>query len=292
MVSRLLVSFSGGETSAYMTKLIHERWHNRYSEIVTVFANSSQENEQTLDFVKSCDDEFGWGVVWVEAEVNENAGHGTRHKQTDYAGADRVGDVFEAVIAKYGIPGPGFPHCTRELKQRPITSYVRSIGWGAGSYHTAIGIRVDEIDRMSNDDSLIYPLISEWPTRKIDINEFWASQAFRLPLKGYQGNCKWCWKKSLRKQMTIIRETPDAFDFPERMEAKYPMAGPNPRGEIKRFFRERRTVEDIRALAETTSFTPASDDAREYQTDIFSALALDLGGDCDDGCEIDFGAAA
>ena len=294
-MTRLLVSFSGGETSAYMTKLIHERWHNRYSEIVTVFANATQENDETLEFVQQCDDFYGWGVVWVEAAIDPERGSGTKHRVVDFATADRVGGVFEEMIAKYGIPGPGFPHCTRELKLNPIRSCARSIGWEAGSYDTAIGIRVDEIDRMeanAAESRIIYPLVSDWPTRKIDINEHWVRQPFRLQLKGYQSNCKTCWKKSLRKHLTIMKETPEAFDFFELMEAKYPKAGANPNDEVKRFFRQHRSVADIRELAATVPFTPATDDAREYQTDIFSALALDLSSDCDEGCEVNFGDAA
>ncbi len=270
--------------------MIHERWRNRYDRIVTIFANATQETRETVVFAKRCDDAFKWNVVCVEAVVSDVAGEGTKHRVVDFPKLDMDGGVFEEVIAKYGIPGPGFLHCTRELKERPITSYVRSIGWEAGTYDTAIGIRADEVDRCNPDARrlrLIYPLIG-WGIRKTDVNEFWASQPFRLNIKGYQGNCRWCWKKSLRKHLTIMRETPDAFEFPERMEAAYPRAGSNPRNEEKRFFRERRTVADIRKLAATTKFEPASDDAREYQTDLFSPLALDVGGDCDEGCEVSF----
>ncbi|ALN73509.1 hypothetical protein [Aureimonas sp. AU20] len=291
---RLLISFSAGESSALMTKLIKERWGTRYDRIETVLANTAQESEETLIFALRCEQAFGWGTVWLEAVVDPEPGEGTKHHVVSFSTADRAGGVFEAVIAKYGIPGPGFLHCTRELKQRPITSYARSIGWEAGSYDTAIGIRADEIDRCdphARELRLLYPLIG-WGIRKTDVNEFWAAQPFRLNLKGYQGNCRWCWKKSLRKHLTIMQETPDAFDFPERMEAAYPMAGSNPRNQVKRFFRESRTVADLRHLAATTQFEPASDDAREYQTDLFSPLALDLGGDCDEGCEVSFGEAA
>lgn len=293
--SRLLVSFSGGETSALMTKLIHERWRDRYGEMITVFANTGQENDQTLDFVERCDREWRWNVVWVEAITNPQPGRGVQAKVVDHASADRDGVVFEAMIAKHGIPGPGFAHCTRELKERAITSYVRSLGWRHGSYDTAIGIRIDEIDRMNPsaaEKRLVYPLVNPFPHRKIDVNEFWARNGWRLDLKGYQGNCRWCWKKSLRKHLTIMSETPEAYSFPERMEATYPMAGANPRNEPKRFFRDRLTVADIRRLAAEGQFEPAQDDAREYQVDIFCGLALDVGGGCEDSCEVEFGDAA
>lgn len=236
--SRLLISFSGGETSALMTKLIHERWRDRYDEIITVFANTGQENEQTLEFVQRCDEAWGWGTVWVEGVTDPRPGHGVTARIVDFATGDREGRVFEAMIAKHGIPGPGFIHCTRELKERAITSYARSIGWSAGSYDTAIGIRIDEIDRMSptaREKRLVYPLVKPWPMTKAAVNTFWDRQPWRLDLRGYQGNCRWCWKKSLRKHLTIMSETPDAFDFPERMERLYPMAGANPRNEEKGF---------------------------------------------------------
>jgi hypothetical protein len=292
---RLLISFSGGETSALMTKIIHERWQARYDEIVTVFANTGQENEETLEFVQRCDEAWAWNVVWVEAITDPRSGKGVRARVVDFSTADRTGAVFEAMIAKHGIPGPGFVHCTRELKERAITAYVRSIGWKAGTYDTAIGIRVDEIDRMNpqaREKRLLYPMVSPFPRRKVDVNDFWIRQNWRLPLKGYQGNCRTCWKKSLRKLLTIMVETPEAFDFFERMEATYPLAGANPRNEPKRFFRGKLTVADIRRLAAEGNFEPAEDDARQYQTDLLHGFDLDLGGGCSESCEVEFGEAA
>lgn len=292
---RLLISFSGGETSALMARLIHERWHNRYDEIITVFANTGQENEETLQFVQQCDDAYGWGVIWIEAVTDPQRGKGVTAKVVDFSTANRDGAPFEAMISKLGIPGPGFAHCTRELKERAITSYCRSIGWGAGTYDTAIGIRIDEVDRANpsaRQKRLLYPLASEWPRRKPDVNAHWDCQPFRLRLKGYQGNCRTCWKKSLRKHLTIMSETPDAYDFFERMEATYPKTGANPRDEEKRFFRDRLKVADIRRLAAEGNFEPAEDDAAVYQTDMFAGLELDVGGGCEESCEVTFDDAA
>lgn len=295
MSKRLLISFSGGETSALMTKLIHEHMRSEYSEIITVFANTGQENEQTLEFVRRCDETWGWNVVWVEAVTDTTRGVGVTARVVDFASADRTGTVFEAMIAKHGIPGPGFFHCTRELKERPITAYARSIGWKAGSFDTAIGIRFDEIDRMNPNAAkqrFIYPMVKPFPHRKVDVNDFWFRQGWRLDLKGYQGNCRWCWKKSLRKHLTIMAETPEAFDFPERMEDEYPLAGANPRNERKHFFRGKLTVPDIRRLAAEGNFEPAVDDARVYQTDMLHGFELDIGAGCEDSCEVTFDDAA
>ncbi|MVA47341.1 hypothetical protein GOZ83_20000 [Agrobacterium vitis] len=274
-----------------MSKLIHDQWSYRYDEIITVFANTSQENEKTLEFVQRCDEAWGWNVVWVEAVTDPLRGKGATARVVTFETACRDGSVFEAMIAKYGIPGPGFFHCTRELKERAITAYCRSIGWVAGSYDTAIGIRIDEIDRINSKAKelrLIYPLTKEFPRSKSDVNAFFNRQSWRLGLKGYQANCIWCWKKSLRKHLTIMAENPQAFDFPERMERLYPRAGSNPRNEVKRFFRGRMKVEDIRRLAEEGNFEPAEDDAAVYQLDMFRGLELDVGGGCEESCEVNF----
>lgn len=290
---RLLISFSGGETSALMAKLVMERVAVDYDEIKCVFANTGQENEETLAFVQRCDEAFGLNVIWIEAETNPLRGVGQQARVVSLESADRNGRVFEAMIAKHGIPNKNFPHCTRELKTRPIQAHMRAIGWTPGSYDTAIGIRVDEFDRMAPDAKkkrIIYPLISPFPHRKIDVNQFWERQPFRLQLKGYEGNCKWCWKKSLRKHLTIITEHPEHYDFPERMEREKAHVGPGQTGEPRVFFREGRTAGALRRLAATTAFIPAVDDARQYQPDLFRPFNedLDIGGDCSESCEVDF----
>lgn len=223
-MSRLFISFSGGETSAYMTKWCLENYKDKYDQIVVVFANTGQENEETLEFVRDCDKHFDFNTVWVEGVVDFTKGKGVGCKIVDFETADRDGRVFEQVIQKYGIFNQAYPNCTSRLKLMPMTKYMRSIGWKNRTYDTAVGIRVDEVDRISKnyrENRIIYPLIQDNPMSKPDINAFWSNQPFRLRLKGYQGNCKWCWKKSLRKHLTLIEETPEVYEFPRKMEYKY-----------------------------------------------------------------------
>ncbi len=80
---KLLVSFSGGETSAYMAKWLIDNKSDKY-EMAFVFANTGEENEETLNFVNRCDKEWNLGVVWIEAKVNPESGKGTRHKIVNY----------------------------------------------------------------------------------------------------------------------------------------------------------------------------------------------------------------
>ena len=221
---KLLVSFSVGETSAFMAQWL---WRNKQNEfdMVFVFANTGQENEETLEFVKECSDYFGFEVHWIEGVFNKTVGIGTKSKVVDFESADREGKVFERFISIYSIPNQTNPQCTRELKAYPINHFARNVlGWKI--FYTAIGIREDEADRInpkSKELRLIYPLINRdfIPSTKQGVNLFWENQPFRLRLKGYQGNCKWCWKKSIKKLQKIAFENPEKFDFPLRMEQKY-----------------------------------------------------------------------
>ena len=113
---KLAISFSGGKTSAYMTKWLIDNKVNDYDDYVITFSNTGQENEETLRFINLCDKEWGLNVVWLEAVVNPLPGIGTKHKIVTYETASRNGEPFEAVIKKYGIPNQTFQTCNREMK--------------------------------------------------------------------------------------------------------------------------------------------------------------------------------
>lgn len=292
-IKRLLISFSGGETSGYMLSWCQRNIFDRYEDVQVVFANTGQEREETLRFVDKCSRLFDVPVVWLEADVDMTPKAGTRHKIVDFESADRRGRVFEDMIKKYGIPNAAYPHCTRELKLSPITSYCRSIGWAKGSYHVAIGIRVDEIDRMDDkakEKGIIYPLITGSPTTKPMINKFWSNMPFKLGLKGYEGNCSWCWKKSLRKHFTLLSEIPDIYDFPAKMEAVHGCAGANKTGEPRVFFRQNTsTVMLIDQFGKAGDFQKAGDDALvSDQEDWVGFSDLDYSGQCSESCEVVF----
>jgi hypothetical protein len=272
-MKNLLVSFSGGETSAFMAQWLNNHYEELgYENIVFVFANTGLENEQTLEFVERCDKHFGWGVQWIEAEVYQGMRKQSGYYMTDFDNASRKGEPFESVIKKYGIPNQAFPHCTRELKQSPIKAFSKQ--WFNGEkYHTAIGIRIDEMDRMNakaKEMGFIYPLIDSKmiPASKPMVNFYWRSMPFRLDLKGYQGNCATCWKKSDKKLFQIAKENPDAFEFMNRMESVNGWVGPEFKkdyeGKTKRtFFRGKRNTGQI--LEQAKNFNgQVSDDASFY----------------------------
>lgn len=285
---RISISFSGGRTSAVMTKLILDNYP--HAEKVITFANTGAEHPKTLEFVHNCDKYWGFNTVWLEAVVNPDHGKGVTHKIVDFSSASRNGEPFEAMIQKYGIPNPTTPQCTARLKTDVMLSYLRSLGWKNKTYWTAIGIRADEIDRMNanyKSQMLWYPLI-DWQWDKQKVNSFMAKQPFDLDLPSDAfGNCCFCWKKSFRKLATVAQKEPWHFDFPKRMEEKYrfhkPAKAANPETGERLFYRRHRKVEDIFAIAQDSKFVPYED---SKQMSIWDEL--DLGGSCNDGCEVDF----
>ena len=135
----------------------------------------------------------------------------------------------------------------------------------------------------AEDYGFIYPLIERGWTKDM-VNAYMRKAPFDLALPNDAfGNCVWCWKKSLRKLMTVAEADPSAFDFPKRMEATYGTLNADRSKDGRRvFFREERSAEDILAMAQLP-FTPYED---SKQQTIWDEL-LDLGGACSDGCEID-----
>lgn len=227
MKKKLLISFSGGRTSAYMTKWLLENKSDEY-EMIIVFANTGKEREETLEFIRDCDKHFGFNTIWIETVMQET-GKGADFRIINFETASRNGEPFEDVIRKHGIPNIASKHCTRELKSTPIKAYIRSIGWKPKDYETAIGFRIDEPKRWNTlkkkksaiKKKHIYPLVHWLPMTKAQINAWWKTQAFDLKLKDHEGNCDLCWKKSENKLIAVIGVCPSRADWWKQMEEKY-----------------------------------------------------------------------
>jgi len=230
----IIVSFSGGRTSAYMSWWLINNMSWLY-EFKFVYANTGQEHPKTLEFIDKVDKFLGLKLTWLEAVVHHNKRKASTHKVVSYATASRTGDVFEEVIKKYGLPKMGWMHCTRELKINPIQSWMKAEGYKDA--RRALGIRFDEFRRVKNDKDYIYPLATILKTTKEDVLNFWKNQSFDLEITEEQGNCWFCYKKSDKKLHKIATETPEAFTWIHEMESKYK--------ENLSIFRHHRTVDNI-----------------------------------------------
>lgn len=217
------ISFSGGLTSAYMTKRMIDELSNDYNFIVT-FANTGREDEKTLEFINKCDTIFGFNTVWLEADVQFNERVGTGFKIVDYKTASRKSEPFENVIKKYGIPNVAYPHCTRELKLSPMRAYLKSLGIKHTEIKTAIGIRTDEkrrVSKVAEKLNITYPLIELFNADKQTVLDFWEDQSFSLGLSEHNGNCNMCFKKSFKKLGLQLKEDPTSLDWCISMEDTY-----------------------------------------------------------------------
>jgi hypothetical protein len=216
-----VVMFSGGRTSAFLAKYIKENL--KYKDSIFVFMNTGKEREETLIFADKCDKEFNLNLIWLEANIQKDKGIGTTYKIVDFKTASRNGEPFEQMLTKYPMPNNMASNCTRELKQRPIDAYLRE-NYRGFKIVRVIGIRADEAHRKSNNadkENLIYPLCDELKVNSKFIRDWWENQSFDLKLKDYQGNCDLCFKKSLKKRLTIIKENPNVANWWEKMENKY-----------------------------------------------------------------------
>lgn len=291
MKKQLLISFSGGLTSAYMTKWLLDNLDMNQYETKVVFANTGREREETLEFIHNCDLHFGFGTIWVECITNLEHGKGVAARIVTYETASRNGEPFEESIKKHGISNVKRPFCTRELKTRTINAYMRAIGWK--KYHRAIGIRIDETDRINPNykkERIIYPLVSMVPMRKADIFSFWEQQPFTLNLKPYQGNCDCCFKKSLRKLLTIAKEEPQRFDWWVAMERKYGEYVPesqkhNPKAIPPfHFFRGNVSASEILEMSKTF-INIVKDERTEHAQLTLFGFDLDVSNGCSESCE-------
>lgn len=304
---KCIVSVSFGESSMQMAQWLQKNKSDEYN-FVYVFANTGEEEEETLLFGKKCQEYFDMPIIWVEYSDNDE-GFKIVNFDTAYRSHNEKeikllwpNHPFRKMIAKYGIPNIASIHCTRELKENPIRRYLRSIGWKANTYFTAIGYRSDEMDRINPNYKIrkhYYPLLDMAITKPM-VNFFWKNMPFRLNLKGYEGNCKTCYKKSFRKLGSIACEHPERFDFFRQMEIEYSMfindgkkAALAKKGTTLelplRFFREKKTVDDIFIIPQQEGFEISLDDKMffNYQTSILhDGTELDLNNGCVDSCEL------
>jgi len=224
-IKNIVISFSGGRTSAFMTKFILENPKYKEFNKIIVFANTGKEHPKTLDFVNKCDEYWGFNTVWLEADVQHEEGVGTKFKIVDYNTASRNGEPFKEVIRKYGIPSKQFPHCTRELKQIPIKKYIQSLGIKNDDFFMAIGIRADERNRINYNtttwNNVVYPLADEIQVDSKFIRTWFDKQPFDLEIKDYEGNCDLCYKKGKRKRLTLLLENPEIAKWWNDMEIQF-----------------------------------------------------------------------
>ena len=214
--NNIICATSAGLTSVMMA-IKMKQWYPDCN-VVNVFLNTSKEDVRSLEFMNECDKYYGLNLVYLEAVLHEK-GKGTTYRTTSFENLYKNGEIFEQGIKKYGIPSVVNKWCNRELKIVPMNKYANDL-FGRNNWSVAIGIRIDEMDRISESfktNNIFYPPF-ENKINKHERNKFWNNEPIKLKLKGYEGNCDICFEKSKRKKLTIAVENPDKLIWWDEME--------------------------------------------------------------------------
>ena len=282
----IFCSVSAGYSSVMMALKIKE-WYPDHN-IIYAMANTSKERKESLEFMNECDKYFGFDMVWIEAEINQEKRKGTDFKVTNFKDLKRNGELFEDGIKKYGIPCKINKWCNRELKLVPLKKYIDSI-FGKNNYSIAVGLRADEMDRVMGsfkENNVFYPLLDNGINTR-DRNKFWKDKPIQITIPAFKGNCDMCFEKSNRKLMTTIIEEPNIVDWWDDMIKKYSKISLEGKPSYNayadnggmNFFRQNNSIEDLIELAKKP-FSKATDEY-VYENDLF-----DLEGDCGSGCVV------
>lgn len=212
-----IINFSGGRTSAYMTKRLIDEGLKDY---IVSFQNTGKEMIETLDFINECDKRWNLNVVWLEYR------YGNNFEVVDYETASRNGRPFEELIAwkKNYLPNTMTRYCTDQLKIQTSKRFLKSIGLTEWTIYN--GIRYDEprrwqkIKNLPNYMDLEMPCI-KWKTTKEDVLEFFKNNDFDLKLRSeIYGNCDCCFLKGKGKLSIIAKEKPELLDWWIKQENK------------------------------------------------------------------------
>jgi 3'-phosphoadenosine 5'-phosphosulfate sulfotransferase (PAPS reductase)/FAD synthetase len=208
-----IINFSGGRTSAYLTK----RLIDEGGDYLVTFQNTGKELPQTLDFVNECDKRWNLGIVWLEYR------RPATFEVVTYETASRNGEPYDQLLEQRpsAIPNMQFRYCTMELKIMTLKRYLKSIG--VTDYTSFNGIRYDEPRRWQkvkdSDIDVELPLVS-WKITKADVLNWWKGQEFDLLVNEPYGNCDCCFLKGKGKLATIAKEKPELFDWWISKESK------------------------------------------------------------------------
>ena len=205
-----VINFSGGRTSAYMTKRLIDEGLTNY---VVLFQNTGKEMPATLDFIHECDQRWNLGIVWLEYRKGNN------FEIVNYETASRDGRPFDELIDhKNMIPNQFMRFCTTNLKIDTGKRYLKSLG--LKEWTIINGIRYDEPRRWTKAKELKRPSYEDydlplvrWKVTKLDVLLFWKDQDFNLRLNEPYGNCDCCFLKGKGKLSIIANEMPELMDW-------------------------------------------------------------------------------
>jgi 3'-phosphoadenosine 5'-phosphosulfate sulfotransferase (PAPS reductase)/FAD synthetase len=231
-ISPLIVSFSGGQTSGYMLRVLIDQIGKE--NLTVCFANTGKEHDATLDFVRDVETHWRIPVTWLEYCRRHNE-HSWR--VVNYETAARRNDArtpFDEMLEWGGtLPNVRGRGCSGQLKVRTIKRYL--LAQGVETWTSYVGIRADESHRtlevLSSCPKYITPKfpLNEMGVTYEMVNAFWDAQPFKLNIPNHKGNCDLCFLKAKWKRLSIMREEPASANWwigwERKMKARMEAAG-------------------------------------------------------------------
>jgi len=201
-MKQIVVSFSGGRTSAYLCSLIK----GLHPDAVFVFMDTGAEHPATYDFVRKCNDYFGLNLICLRTVVNMEHGVGVGYRVISI---DEIGHDLQPwrdMCSKYSTPYVHGAFCTKTMKTTPCKKYLDD-RFGVRGYKTWLGMRIDEPKRLNKKEGFSYLAdISDF--EKKDVLDWWAKMPFDLQIPEHLGNCIFCVKKGINKLALAARDEP------------------------------------------------------------------------------------
>jgi hypothetical protein len=234
MDKNLMVTVSGGRSSAIMAKHIFE--NEKYSEYkkVFVFCNTGMERYETIEFLKNIEKYWKIPLIKIEGIYSKDLGTGIKYKIVDYDNLNMNALPFSEMIEHKnkgifdGLPNQNAPYCSENLKTIPAKKLCDDI-FGVNNYKIAIGFRKEDMPKriswaeIKEQKQKIFPLLTDFetPISQLDLNKLWKKEKFKLELHGKFGNCELCWKKSDNNLIENIIFGTRFIDWFKNQEEKY-----------------------------------------------------------------------
>lgn len=230
----LLVTISGGRSSAMTAR--HIQTSEKYAEYnkVYCFANTGMERPETIQFLKDIVHYWGIDLHLVEGVYSLKMNVGVGYKEVGFDDLDMKAKTFEESIAHVnkgtfdGLPNSASPFCSEYLKVRPMNKFAKDY-FGTTKYIKSVGFRAEDMPKriswaeIKEDKKRIFPLLTDFerPIGLPELQKFWDGQPFKLKINSKMGNCELCWKKSDRNLVQVIRYGTRFVDWFAEMEKKY-----------------------------------------------------------------------
>jgi len=249
----LMITVSGGRSSAMMAR--HIQTNEKYANYdkVFVFCNTGMERPETIDFLKNIEKHWEMPIVKIEGVYSNDLGTGVRYKIVEWENMNMTAKPFSKMIEHKnkgifeGLPNQDAPYCSENLKTLPAKKLCDDI-FGVNKYKIAIGFRKEDMPKriswaeIKEQKQKIFPLLTDFytPISQLDLNKWWKKQPFKLEIHGKYGNCELCWKKSEDTLIENILFGTRFIDWFKKEEKKYDSVS----------FRGHKSIADLVKLSE------------------------------------------